>query len=173
MPIHVRIGKETQDDWNAMCAEMGTTSSDEIRAFIKSRLSRRQHPVKIAMQRSKQDKIRQTLFLTVGEIEALKKWQEREGGSRASLIIKFIRAGLTRQPVFDQAEVDALLTNNAELSRIGSNLNQIARQLNQGLNMEEIQQALDIESVKKAIDENRAGVHELVSFNLKRWDFSE
>ena len=164
--LNVRIGEESHTKWMKYCADNGTTSSDEIRKFIDEKTAEHQPPLRPRVQRKAQKKQEVTIWLTESEVQGIRLRQSLNGGTRAAWIIKWIRAALTRQPVFDDAETTALRESTAALNAIGKNLNQIARRLNE---MQKAEQALDVTKIRDDITNHTETVQTLVEMNRSRW----
>ncbi len=164
--INLRIGEETHAKWMQHCAEQGTTSSEAIREFIDKQVAEQLPPLRPKVQRKAQKKVEVSVWLTESEVQGIQLRQTLNGGSRAAWIIKVIRAALTRQPVFDDAETMALKESTAALNAIGKNLNQIARRLNE---MQKAEQALDVIKVRNDIASHTDTVQALVDMNRSRW----
>ncbi|WP_244988660.1 plasmid mobilization relaxosome protein MobC [Pseudomonas qingdaonensis] len=77
-------------------------------------------------------KVRFEILLTNSEKTAIKEMADVERCSSRRWIIDAIRVGLTHEPQFKMTEIDALDESNYHLLALGRNLNQIARQLNEG-----------------------------------------
>lgn len=82
-------------------------------------------------------------------------------------IIDAIRVGLTHEPQFSMAEIDALGESNYQLLALSRNLNQIARCLNAGK-----YEPVTIESISaqsKLIENYTNTISDAIRASLERW----
>ena len=82
-------------------------------------------------------------------------------------IIDAIRAGLTHEPQFGMAEIDALGESNYQLLAIGRNLNQVAKAMNEGR-----RDSVTIESIellRATIQAHTKKVSDAIRASLERW----
>ncbi|MCR5860131.1 MobC family plasmid mobilization relaxosome protein [Mesorhizobium sp. J428] len=127
---------ELKEPWEAYCAARNLKPGAAIRAAIQAQLKAARPPYDsqplAASQAPAQAEPRRRYEITLipSEMDAIRR---RLDGKRTprDWIAAVIRAALTREPQFGDAEVQVLANSNYQLQAIGRNLNQIARRLNE------------------------------------------
>ncbi len=167
--LNVRMGDEIHAAWMDYCTERGLVSAVTIREYIEYLISEQEKPLRPKILRTNQKKRKVELWLTESEIEDIHLRTTLNSGTRAGWIIKVVRAALSRQPVFDDAETKALLESTVALNAIGKNLNQIARSLNKH---EMPDRAVKFTQLVKDIDSHTDTVQALIDISRTRWKIS-
>lgn len=109
------------------------------------------------------------LMLTATEHAALSKISEDRECSIQFWIISLIRSALTRGITVGGAELQALGESNYQLMAIGRNLNQVARHLNAGAEIEQSDLEMMLRTMTDSMDKHRREVHALISACSHRW----
>jgi hypothetical protein len=178
--LHVRLPDELFEAWQKLVAEKGEHGPDLMRRII-GKLTNRpsttldhsaldgvgSHAVLRQVDRAPKKALK--LLLTPSEHAALASLAEDRECSIQFWIVSLVRAALTNGITVGGAELIALGNSNYELSAIGRNLNQIAKQLNSGstANHRKLKQQLD--AIGEKIDSHRKKVHVLVAACSHRW----
>lgn len=171
--LSVRLGADLKARWEAYCVTLGTAPSSAIKAAIEQQLEKAgKLPQPKTYQQTREapvgePKVRFEILMTKSEKAAVAERAEVERCSMRRWIIDAIRTGLTQQPQFGMAEVDALGESNYQLLAIGRNLNQIARAINEG-RCDSIALS-SIEQLRKVIDSHTDKVSGAIRASLERW----
>uniref|UniRef100_UPI0003B4387F MobC family plasmid mobilization relaxosome protein n=1 Tax=Halopseudomonas pelagia TaxID=553151 RepID=UPI0003B4387F len=104
---------------------------------------------------------------TPTEYQEIVARSEAEGCSPQRWVINCVRASLTNQPQYTMETTKALWDSSGQLRAIGRNLNQIAKNLNQG-SVQEIS-AEEIKQLSDYIYSHTKLVSELQDASLSRW----
>lgn len=107
--------------------------------------------------------------LLPSEYEALERLSAMRHWKRSTYLGHLIRTHLNGQPRFSDDEMLALRHIVAQLSALGRNVNQIARALGASPAPASLAMALPLRELKALIDEERAGVKDLIRSNLTSW----
>lgn len=171
--IKTRVTPEFHARWKARLAELRLTDSEAMRLAMSSFMGEHAssaRPRFAAIPESRdRTRRRQQVRLTCSEIEALDKLAQSFGTSRPKYIVNLIRAHLLREPQLNKADLDAVRESNDQLTRTGTNLNQIARKQNAG---NSVDSRLIVETVNEAyslIKEHRPCIYRVMRSNLDRW----
>ena len=111
--------------------------------------------------------------LTENEFEALSAKADSYGMSKQQCLIRLIRSFLTHSEMVSQSEIEAISNYVQEIRKVGINLNQIAKRINQAASIEVpaslIETALiTIGEIKKILDTSEAEVESFLSKNRSR-----
>ena len=169
--VNFRLNEELYPYWLNHCRNADVCPSTLLRCVVEELVTTQLPPPTLSVigPRTDTDKHRTAVYLTSSETDAIKTRTDLHGGTRAGWIIRAIRAALTGAPSFDMCEVLALRESNLQLVRIGNNLNQIARKLNDNRPVH----ADDIEAIttlKASLDDHLKHVSQLIDSNTQRWD---
>lgn len=171
--IAIRLPVGYMARWKAYCASQGMTSSDAGRRALFRYMGEKADPTAlrfVALPESPdRTRHRQEVRLTGSEMQAINKLAQDVGVSRRQYIVNLIRAHLLREPQLNKADLDAVRESNDQLTRIGTNLNQIAMKQNAG---NSVDSRLIVEMVNKAysqIKEHRPCIYRVMRSNLDRW----
>ncbi|WP_392354259.1 MobC family plasmid mobilization relaxosome protein [Brevundimonas sp. LF-1] len=125
---------------------------------------------RIALQtRGQSDKL--TLRLRPGELSLLEAVSLSEGFTRTGWVTALVRSRLFNRPSLNPSDSEAYRLSVFELNRIGINLNQIARLMNQAA-QEGVVLAPDVEAITEARDEIRKialNLREVLRRNQASW----
>jgi len=120
--------------------------------------------------RGRSDKL--TLRLRPGELSRLEAVSLSEGFTRTGWVTALVRSRLFNRPSLNPSDSEAYRLSVWELNRIGINLNQIARLMNQAA-QEGVILAPDVEVITEARDEIRkiaVNLREVLRGNQKSWE---
>jgi hypothetical protein len=159
--------------WEAFCKRNNTTPSKAIREIIgKLTGAGEGNKVFVVQHESLPDsksKKRMVIRWTKSEFEAIEK-QSPGYGSPSMWVVDLVRANLTKTNQFGMDEVSALWESSAQLMKIGSNLNQIARAINRNQDQTDLARLELLEELRLEIRRHTAKVADLLNANLSRWD---
>lgn len=110
------------------------------------------------------------LRLTENEYAVLAQIAEERESSIQWWLVSLVRAALTGGAAVGGAELKALSDSNYQLSAIGRNLNQIAKQLNADPSKAHRLQVEQIEALARRIEANRAATHAVIATSSERWE---
>ena len=130
--VHLGIRKK---DWDEYAKQRGRTPSLLAAMVLKQILDSEKEcaPIfKIEQQKEWGVKKPLKLMLYESEMQALDAFVEHDGTTRQGFVVGVIRAHMANEPQYSTEEVLALRESNAQLRKIGVNLNAIAKRLNQG-----------------------------------------
>ena len=180
--LHVRVNEQDAQRWQEEARSRGLNLSMLSRQVINSFLSGIRHGEinklvltsgtdtnKIVENNAKIVKIR----LTENEFEALSAKADSYGMSKQQCLIRLIRSFLTHSEMVSQSEIEAISNYVQEIRKVGINLNQIAKRINQAASIEVpaslIETALiTIGEIKKILDTSEAEVESFLSKNRSR-----
>lgn len=163
-----------KEPWGAYCAALGKKPGAAIKEAIEQQLAKggKTTEPKTYQQTGQapdgEVKVRFEILLTPSEKAAIQERAKLERCSQRRWVIDAIRVGLTREPQFGMNEIDALGESNYQLLAIGTNLNQIARRLNEGQTAEVT--VKHIEAVRRVIAEHTHKVSRAIAASLERWN---
>lgn len=107
--------------------------------------------------------------LRESELNALKQIAEITGYGINRYVADLVRAHLLNRPQLGQFELDAVTHSNAQLMKIGSILNQIARAINRNPLDTDLARVELINDVSRQIKAHAHSVAMLIQANLQRW----
>lgn len=110
-----------------------------------------------------------SLRLRSGDRALLNSKATMRGMKASSYAVMLLHAHLRSEAPLPTAELNVLKRGVNELSAIGRNLNQIARALSSGKNIDPAMLS-DVQSVQREVSELRASVANLVRINLMSWE---
>ena len=135
----LRLPDDLQEQWLSYCRRNDKKAAATLRALMRYLIQDDMpHEVQqwVAEQvEGKPDdgpKQRMELRFTPTEYQSITNRAEAEGCSPQSWVINCVRASLTHEPQFTMETTKALWQSSYQLRAIGRNLNQIAKQLNEG-----------------------------------------
>lgn len=168
--VKAYLPREDKQQWERYCAQHGYNSSHVIRLALKklSGNSPVQPKSEFTTVPETPDRSRKRiqLRLTGSEAETIARFAQAEGVSTTQWIVNLIRASLTKESQFGMTELAVLGESNRQLTRIGTNLNQIARRLNSTGGTIDTKV---IAQVKQEIDRHLTNVHNAMLANRERW----
>jgi len=171
--MNVHLGADLKGRWVDYCEELGLTPGAAIKAAIEQQLERAgKFPQPKSYQQTKEapagePKVRFEILMTPSEKAAVAGRAEVERCSMRRWVIDAIRVGLTQEPQFGMAEIEALGQSNYQLLAIGRNLNQIARAINEG-RCDSVALS-SIEKLRQVIDSHTEKVSRAIAASLERW----
>ncbi|MEB0046979.1 MULTISPECIES: plasmid mobilization protein [unclassified Pseudomonas] len=171
--MNVHLGTELKARWTDYCLALGKSPGAAVKAAIEHQLAQAAAPElktyqQIAETPTREPKQRFEILLTASEKAAIQERAHLERCSMRRWIIDAIRVGLTHEPQFGMDEIDALGESNYQLLRLGRNLNQIARRLNDG--EYEPVTVERIEVLNGLIRKHTEVVSQAIRASLERWD---
>ncbi|ECP1498987.1 MobC family plasmid mobilization relaxosome protein [Salmonella enterica] len=112
-----------------------------------------------------------TIRLNTDDFHRIQERSLAEGfPNKTNWVTQLVLSTVDQAPVFTAEEVNAVRASNRELSAIGRNLNQIARQLNIEFRDSDRLTKDAIEKLSSKIDEHKTLVLTLLDKSQKRWD---
>lgn len=170
--LNVYLGA-LKNPWADYCKGLGKKPGAALKDAIEQQLAKAEKlpPPKIYQQTkaapSREPKVRFEILMTQSEKVAVLERSNLERCSQRRWIIDAIRAGLTHEPQFGMAEIDALGESNYQLLAIGRNLNQVAKAMNEGR-----RDSVTIESIehlRATIQAHTKKVSDAIRASLERW----
>lgn len=165
--ISARLPDDTHDRWKAYCANFGLKPSDAIKHLIEDQLQAQLAPMKptgAGAGAGGKNKIQVKVQITESEREGIRLRTHLHGSTRSGWIAKAIRSALTLAPIIGEEQTEILKASNHQLLKIGININQIARRLNE--HQEAQSKAIEVEElreIRKQINEHVLKVEALIS----------
>lgn len=176
--LHLHLGavlKAKWDAFNTRAKSHGRRPASELRTAIAKMLHEEAAPREAALKMTQRDespdeggKRRLELRLTPSEFAAVQARANAGENTPQEWLIALLRAHLTAtpQPV-GKLERQALMESNYQLLKIGRNLNQIAKHLNEGL--PERFGSEDVQSLRAEIRAHCERVSKTLRANTERW----
>ena len=166
--VHLGVRKQ---DWDEYAKQRGRTPSLLAAMVLKQILDSEKEgaPIfKIEQQKEWGIKKPLKLMLYESEMQALDAFVEYDGSTRQGFVISVIRAHMVNEPQYSTEEVLALRESNAQLRKIGVNLNAIAKRLNQGhLETSGILEAID--GLQSMIEQHTSIVTQTINPGFMRY----
>lgn len=177
--LNVYLG-DLKDPWIAYCKQQNRKPGALLKMAVAAELEKAassgvaENKIKkktvAPMETAKTEKKkRQEVLLTESESKAVSEFASDAGSSRRQWLIDLIRAAVTGEPQFSMDELKALGESNYQLMMIGRNLNQIAKQMNEGR-----RDSVSFRNIKEVSDmcEKHIKLASAVSrANVERWGF--
>lgn len=134
--LDVRLSNEAHAKWLAYCANLGSPPSTVIRRSIEEQMLGKPAPSEIKPSKALdtkggQKRVKLSVLFTETEREGIRLRAKHHSVTLAGWIVRIVRAALTYAPVFDAEQTEVIQESNYQLSKIGTNINQIARRLNE------------------------------------------
>lgn len=135
----LRLPADLQEQWLSYCKRNDKKAAATLRALMRY-LIQDDMPQEVQQWVAEQvegkpddgPKRRMEIRFTPTEYQSITARAEAEGCSPQSWVINSVRASLTHEPQFTMETTKALWQSSYQLRAIGRNLNQIAKQLNEG-----------------------------------------
>jgi len=135
----LRLPDDLQEQWLSYCKRNDKKAAATLRALMRY-LIQDDMPHEIQQRIAEQvegkpdngPKKRMEVRFTPTEYQSMTTRAEAEGCSPQSWVINCVRASLTHEPQFTMEATKALWESSYQLRAIGRNLNQVAKQLNEG-----------------------------------------
>ncbi len=165
--------KEFRAPWAEWCKARGMTPSEAMRRVVSAVLAGNPnedglpHPRDFASEKD-DERRRVELRLASSEYLAVAAVAEREGVSVPKWLMALVRVHLTGEDMLGGPEVDALGRSNQLLLALGRNINQIAYNMNQRVDRDELTLA-QIDYLSSFLKEHTQAVTTLIQANNKRW----
>ena len=131
--MSVWLTQEEKDIWKQLARLNNMNLSAYTHFVIKESLNLPELKVSLDVEResSEEDKSSIILRMTKSELEAIRKLATVRGQTRQALIVSAVREFLLNKSQIDPKEYRLISDSTLSLNRIGVNLNQIARVLNE------------------------------------------
>ena len=170
--LNIHLG-ELREPWDDYCAAInkkpGTVIRELVRDFLNKGLS--VNPVEggdhVEGEADLSQKTRKELRLTKSELKAIERLSALECISVQRWITNLLRSNLTNNPQFNSKETEVIWESCYQLKAIGRNINQIAKQLNEGKSRDVGLKKL--EYLSELINSHTEQMNNLVTANLNRW----
>lgn len=178
--LQVRVDEDMARSWKYLASSRTMNQSELSRKVINIVLknnpqSRASPTFTTQAGEREQEKKEVKIRLTQSELSSLTAMAASWGLSRQQYLISLLRSSLINSSLVSKEEIDTLLSVAAEIRKIGINLNQIARKINQEnaangrLSSESIPKAINtIESTKQVIDQSIHRIESFLSLNRSR-----
>ncbi|MGX8882097.1 plasmid mobilization relaxosome protein MobC [Methylovorus sp. SPW-M1] len=169
--LSVYLGNALRSQWDAHCKSQNVRSSTALKEVVVYLLSKNNRPQNFQEIISTPDttKVRLELRLSASEYEATKVLADVTGANVNRYVANLLRSHLTQAPQFHQRELDAVTQSNAQLMKIGSNLNQIARAINRNPLETDFARVDLMRDVSSHIKDHTRSIAMLIQANLQRW----
>lgn len=170
--LNVHLG-ELRKPWDDYCEGLnkkpGTVIRELVREFLNKGLT--VSPIEggdhVEGEADLSQKTRKELRLTKSELQAIEKFSDAEGITVQRWITNLLRANLSSNPQFNAKETEVIWESCYQLRAIGRNINQIAKQLNEGKSRDVGLKKL--EYLTELINSHTEHVNGLVTANINRW----
>ena len=170
----LRLPDDLRTQWEEFCTKKNRQSAAHLRALMRY-MMRDDMPPAVREWLVKQEegrpdrglKERMEIRWTPSEMKVLKKIAEEEGCSPQWVVMNYVRANLTRSNQQTMLTKKALSDSSRQLRSIGTNLNQIAKAMNQGKELTFSQE--QIEKLTQYIHRHTEKVEAMQNASLLRW----
>lgn len=165
--------KELKTPWQSWCSARGLKPSDAVRKILGHLVSGDvetsllPHPDVTPMEGNSKPR-RLEVRLSEADHAALTEAARRDGMGLPRWFQALVAIHLSGRDQFGADEVAALSRSNTRLTQLGTNINQIARHMNEDPGSDELTLA-QINHVLAAIEEHRTYVRQLLHGNRYRW----
>lgn len=165
--------KDLKGPWTEWCATRDLTPSEAVRRVLRRVLDGNPksefapHPADFDVEGC-DGRRRLEIRLTPAEHLALTAVADREGMSLPRWLTGLVRLNLTGEQQFGEGEVEALTRSSQVLLALGRNVNQIARNMNQRVDRDELTLA-QIEYLADLIKKHTEAVSAVLTANSRRW----
>lgn len=159
----MRLPDDVHDKWKAYCSSLGLKTSVAIRQAIEQQVQAELAPMKPTGEGGK-NKVQIKVQITESEREGIRLRTHLHGGTRSGWVAKAIRSALTEMPILGGEQTKAIQNSNYQLMKIGGNINQIARRMNE--HQEAQAKAIELkelQEIRKQINEHVLKVETLIS----------
>ncbi len=163
--------KDLKGPWGDWCVKRGLTPSEAVRRVLGVVLNGKdqtEFAPHLADFEAGEGRRRVEIRLTEAEHLALVAVAGREGMSVPRWLTGLVRLYLTGEQQFGEAEVKALARSSQVLLALGRNVNQIARNMNQRVDRDELTLA-QIEYLADLIKKHTEAVSAVLTANSRRW----
>lgn len=170
--LNVHLG-ELREPWDDYCANRNKKPATALRELVVAELAQNiEKPKALALSQvsgeaDTRPKVRKDVRFTQSEYEQIEAACELEDVSFQRWLINLVRANLTSEPQFNMKETQVLWESCYQLRAIGRNINQIAKQLNEGKSRELGERKLDY--LVELINSHTELVNNMVAANVNRW----
>jgi uncharacterized protein (DUF1778 family) len=166
--IETTIDAETELAFRALAKRSYMTRTSLLRRMIKKMLQR--NPValddpELSAKRSERINVRVSAAL----YSALSVAASQTESSRPGVVLAVLRARFLGKPTLLRSEAEALARTAFELSKVGTNLNQLVRQMHQGkLELDPVSEVVLSETLL-VVSELRKQISHLIESATYRW----
>lgn len=158
--------------WEQWCLLKGVKSSAALRQVVHHLISKDGFTQTVIPETAHGGKTKRIEIRLKPTLYAeLQRRSQAEGFSPNRLISGLLYAQLTKTgiPLLGQYEVDALTESTRQLQKLGTNVNQLARQLNISVESSDQLKLELIEEISKSINTHTQHVAGLIQANMNRW----
>lgn len=158
--------------WEQYCVLKGVKSSAALRQIVQHLISKEGFTQTVIHEAAHGDKAKRIEIRLKPTLYAeLQRRSQVEGFSPNRLISGLLDAQLIRNqvPLLSQYDLDALTASTLQLSRIGTNLNMVARAINRNPLETDLARLELIQELSQHIYAHTSQVSNLIKYNLKRW----
>lgn len=176
--IHFRVEEEHAKKWLQLASSKSITRSELSRQILGLVLSKIQeeNSSRFSVNPNEREPNRKQIKvrLTKSEFESFSSLCSDFGLSHQQCLVSLIRSFVTGSVIISSQELDALLTVSHEINKVGINLNQIARKINQeakteGVSKNSIDKANEsIASTKEIIQKASTSIENFLAKNRSR-----
>jgi hypothetical protein len=165
--------KQLHGPWVQWCAVRGITPSEAVRRVIRAVMEGNPdadvapHPADYEDE-ADDERRRLEIRIPAAEYLAATAAADRVGLSVPRWLIALVRVHLTGEELLGTVEVDALARSNQLLLALGRNINQIAYNMNQRVDKDELTLA-QVEYVLQFVKEHTDAMSAVLHANSRRW----
>ncbi len=180
MPVlKTLVEPDTKALFQASAARRGLSESELLRAVVLAALHQGESetkPVEVDPEKTETD--RMTVRMPRFILDAAKERAKEKGMAPSRWIAALVQSHLSGEPVMTDSELEQLRAITNELSAIGRNLNQIAREVNRlhytgGVSLEALQQMQTLEVIaelKAIVLDHRAATRSVIRASQNAWE---
>ena len=171
--LKVRLNDDVHAKWKSHCEAIGLKPSSAVRQAIEQQVQAEMAPMKSTGAGGK-NKTQVKVQITESEREGIRLRTHLHGGTRSGWIAKAIRSALTQAPIIGEEQTKIIKASNHQLLKLGININQIARRLNEheGAQIKAIELA-ELQELRQQIDAHVSKMEALVSIIHERGELKE
>lgn len=169
--IERRVTPEVKAKWQVFCKSRGVSESDMLAMMIEKVTGETILETRFESAEAEAREKKITIRMNADDFARVQERSLAEGfPNKTNWVTQLVLSTVDNAPVFTTEEVNAVRASNRELSAIGRNLNQIARQLNIEFRDSDRLTKDSIEQLASKIDEHKTLVSTLLDKSQKRWD---
>jgi len=168
--LKARVQPEVKAAFERCARSRHMTESELLRTLVMAEIGQRSslyEPAKLHLSSLNTERV--TVRLAAFLRDAAKERARTGGMALGRWVAALVQANVTSLPVLTDAELAAVLATNRELAAIGRNINQIARNLNEGFQETERVKLEKLQELAAAIASERQAIRELVRASRQAW----
>lgn len=167
--IKTQISSEIKTKFQNLAKTKGLTEAEFLRKLVIDAIGEMEEKIGQEPKELNSELDRLTIRLPKFLMGVVKEKAKAKGMVKSRWIKSLVQANLTNHTVMTDNEVLVLRESNRELAAIGSNINQIAKVINQSFYKAESLKIEKLNEVMNVINNNRKALKELIRVSKDYW----